>query len=417
MNKIFIGRNKEVNYLRKAVKKGLILLLGPRGIGKSTLLRYLYERGYIDSLIDLREFLISGKYVSIDELISHIKSSISGYTALDSIDILPREYRTENFLLDILAKLEENGGIISSDRLDVKGLLKKLGFKFEEFYLREISLTEVYSFLLKFFPNSDIHHVKLLSCLSEGYPQAINFLIGKGKPDEIFKEVDGQISINWRLICDLNYVFQVYYELRNVKREFILYKLLSYISKAVRARELREINPGVPTYISRLFNIGIIDRLLSGKTAIYYIRDPILRLHILLSETTAPYIPLSYINQYVGLQFLIKLFLLKSQGYELIDSSGQKLKIEDIRSVEVVNDRVIRLIGRNRISVYIYWDEASIKMDEVLSDDSEMKIIMILSEASPRTLRRVKSYGIYIIDRSSLPILTTLIGFNRNILS
>lgn len=411
----YIHREQEIKYLSRAIKRGLVLITGPRGIGKSTIIKKLYEKRVIKNIYDFKKLLFTFSSSTYNDILELALNEANNRVALDSIDILPKEYRYGKQIFNILLTMEANGGIISSNRLDLQNYLYKMGIKYESYDMREISLLDVYNMLIRVYPDSDIYIIKLIAELTEGYPSAIKYFVNAAQPEELISRVDGVLSLNLDLFLDYDYIFHIYPELKGVKRETEVFQILNIVSRGCRAKDIYKIGLNIPVYLSRLQNLGIISKITSGKTSFYYIRDPILRLHIISSNIKDKYLSIDEVRRYIGPHFITRLLFYHSQGKRVTDSLGTQFTIPKLNYIFDFQDNYQILYGDRKIGIFVGWDAKDINIENFLSLPCDIRVALLLEKIDLKFMRKLAYRDIYILDREGINMMLSNTGFLRNI--
>lgn len=401
---ISFPRDQDLKYLRRMIKKGLVILLGSRGIGKTWLINKLYKENIIDELIDLKSEVFKG-YSSYVEILDKIINS-NGIVGIDHIEILPKEYKMSSFMSRVLMRMED-GGIISTHWRGILNLAKQFGINYSIYLLSEIPIKNVFNEISKLYADVDPQILWRFSSLLEGYPSAIIFALSKYRPDNLIYFKDGFWILRWTKLYNIKYIYNLYPELYNVKKDLVIHKLLCLSSLSRPHKIYNILGPKANVYLSRLYINGILDRIKTIGKTYYYIRDPIARLHILFAEPRD--LTINSINNYVGINYMVTQLLYKAQNTMLNDIFGKQLYIGNITNHEIKNDTIF-LHGDKKVVVKVTYgvihDDPLKSLYKVRSD---IKILFLIGNEYKR---RAPS-DIYIFDDSIIGVLSGRLGFER----
>jgi|Deesub1362B_J571_1020462.scaffolds.fasta_scaffold00003_56 energy-coupling factor transporter ATP-binding protein EcfA2 len=414
-----MGRDFEIKYLKKNIKKGIILMLGPRGIGKTTVLKIMLKLGIINQLFNIQEYLLRADYHSYTDLYELISEHVDGPCGIDNFDHIPGEYKRSDLLISLLEKLEENGAIISSYKHSVIDIISRLGFRPEVFYIKELGLEYTYNNFLERYPDEEHEYLIHAAILSEGYPDAMNYYLSLGAPSKYLEVSSGFLSINLDIVKNYDYLFNKYQEFQFIKRDVTTFNLLSSIAKGLgRPRDLYRMAGHVtPVYLSRLYDSGVLDKVVYGKYSFYYIRDPILRLHFHISGFRERYMPIQYIHRYVGLAYLVLLLFIQSQGHKLIDLNNREVAVPQLTGkFRILDNNIVYLEGtRYNLGIACTFKYNENIVEELISFKVDTKILVCYVKPDQNILKRLSRKGIHVIDKWGLDMLTAKTGFRRRI--
>jgi len=401
---IVLPRDNDIRYLKRLIRKNLVLLLGPRGIGKSWLIKRLLKENIINEVFDFKLEVFRGFRSYHDILESIIETK--GVIGIDHIEILPREYRYGSITNKVLSRME-SGGIIATHWRGIISLLKKFDIDYTIYMLSEIPLKLVYKALVKAYEDVEPEVLWKFVGLFEGYPSAIIYTLLKSNLNDILYFDNGMWMLRWSVIHDIDYLYKTYPELYNIKRELDLHNLLRLASWSRPNTIMSSIGPKTNVYLSRLYNAGILDRIKTINGTYYYIRDPFARL--LLSYTEPKDISLENIKSYIGVNFLIIQLMHTAQGQRIKDVFGKELFIGNISQYDI-DDDIITLFGNMKVAIKVHLGPyRKPPIEDLYNTKADARLLFLIgSEFKGRDLA-----DIHIFDDSIIGFLSARLGFER----